>query len=97
MGSAICDVTLENPLSGAPAHWRASGAVNPQPNGTVTLVANSTTGAVLSVQPDGSWQTRPAGTAGPYETAGLNGNVLTYCPDGAHIYAYLFMPTVPNV
>jgi len=33
---------------------------------------------VLSIQPDGSWQTRPAGTAGSWEIAELKGDALKY-------------------
>lgn len=74
-----------------------AGSLNLQPGGFYTLTINGTTGEVLSVQPDGSFQTRPKGTAGPYECCGLNGNSLVYCPDGAHIYAFPYFESVPNV
>jgi hypothetical protein len=95
--SAICRFTLENPSSGAPTSFDPAGSLNVQPDDTVTLTINETTKEVLSVQPDGTWQTRPAGTAGPYERAGLNGNTLAYCPIGKAIYGYLFFKSVPNV
>lgn len=56
-------------------------------NGTVTV--SLTDGTVLSIQPDGSQQTRPAGTAGPWEIARINGNVLIYSPDG-NPYAFAY-------
>ena len=37
-------------------------------------------GDVLSVQPDGSFQTRPAGTEGPFERAVIQGTGLVYRP-----------------
>ena len=39
-------------------------------------------GDVLSVQPDGSLQTRPAGTNGPYELAVVDGSAVVYNPRG---------------
>lgn len=80
-----------------PSSLQAAGSLNPQSNGFFTLTISNTDGAVLSVQPDGSWQTRPAGTAGPYELCGLNGNTLVYCPDGKNIYTVPFYASVPNV
>jgi hypothetical protein len=40
---------------------------NPQPNNRVTVSLPN--GNVFSMQPDGSRQTRPAGTNGPFEQA----------------------------
>lgn len=74
-----------------------AGTLNPQPDGSVTLTINASTEEVLSVQPDGSFQTRPKGTAGAYERANLAGNVLVYCPDGKRPYAFPFFPDCPNV
>ena len=95
--SAVCKVTIDNAGSGSISNWVIASSLNPQPDGTVTLTINPSNGDVLSVQVDGSWQTRPRGTAGPYEKAGINGNILVYCPDDNHIYPYLFLETVPNV
>lgn len=74
-----------------------AGALNPQPNGTVTLTINNTTMEVLSVQPDGSFETRPPGTTGAYEIAYVNGNTLVYCPDGQHVYVFPYFKDCPNV
>lgn len=52
--------------------------VNPQPNGQVTL--SNADGTVVSVQPDGSVGTRPAGTNGAYELCSLNGLTVIYQP-----------------
>ena len=59
------------------------GSLN-QVDGGVTVSLPD--GSVLSVQPDGSYQTRPAGTAGPYEVARVSGNFLIYTP-GDKAYA----------
>ncbi len=60
-----------------------------------TLVADVTTGDVLSLQPDGAWQTRPKGTAGPFEVCTIDGNIATYNPAGSP-FAFRFLPEVPN-
>jgi hypothetical protein len=41
-----------------------------------------TTGEVLSVQPNGTTQTRPAGTFGAYEVAERDGKLRIYTPNG---------------
>lgn len=40
-------------------------------------------GLVLSVQPNGGYETRPAGTAGEYEVAEVVGDKRIYRPAGA--------------
>ena len=69
-------------------------AVNTQPNGLVTI--SFADDQVMSVQPGGSVETRPAGTAGVYEVAYLDGQVVTFCPDGMRPYPFAFVPRVPN-
>lgn len=66
-----------------------------QPNGFFTAIRKD--GTVDSVQPDGSLQTRPAGTAGAYELCAVTGNTRWYCPDGSHVYGLPYAGTVPNV
>lgn len=58
------------------------GSINHVDGGVTISTAD---GAVLSVQPDGSYQTRPAGTAGPYELAQQAGDKLIYSPDD-HVF-----------
>ncbi len=64
-----------------------------QPNGQFTV--GLTDGTVLSCQPDGSFQTRPAGTAGPYELCTVNGGYLTFNPNGVP-FTFAFVASVPN-
>lgn len=67
---------FRDPSGWMPGTWNA--------NGTVALPS----GEVLSVQPDGSYQTRPAGTAGPYEVAQRVGDKLVFTPgDAIHVVA----------
>lgn len=49
---------------------------------------------VLSVQPDGSIEHRPQGTAGPYEIYKLVGDIAIYTPvDGSPSYGFKFTVT----
>jgi hypothetical protein len=63
---------------------------------TVTYPVGSNT--VLSMQPDGTITTAPAGTAGPYECAVLKPDRLVYAPLGANGTAYLlpYVDQIPN-
>lgn len=47
-------------------------------------------GDVLSVQPDGTLQTRPAGTAGPFERAVVSTVGLIYRPKGYEGAAWIY-------
>ena len=72
--------------------------LNDQGNGTFT--ASLADGTVVSIQPDGSRQTRSAGTAGPYEIFTLNGTpqtatVMAFAPQGVPIL-FPFVPQVVN-
>lgn len=61
--------------------WR-EGTINPVPGG-VTVV--NPDGTVLSVQPDGRFESRPAGTAGSYEVAIVDGSDLVYNPGTPYV------------
>lgn len=51
---------------------------------------------VLSVQPDGSIQYRPEGTAGPFELAVLIGDKLIYNPiSGLNVFVFAFINRLP--
>lgn len=69
-------------------------SVNDQGDGTVTL--SRTDGLVLSCQPGGALQTRPAGTAGPYEKCVLDGTLAFFSPDSVTAYGFSFALKVPN-
>lgn len=64
-------------------------------NGYWTL--ETTAGGIISVQPNGSVETRDPGTFGPYETAGRMGDLFVYCPDGKAVYSFRWVNVVPNV
>lgn len=73
--------------------------LNPQPDSTVTV--SNLDGTVMSIQPDGSEQTRPDGTAGPFEKATHNGNVLTFWAgagfaDATQAYPFAVIEALPN-
>lgn len=53
-------------------------------------------GDVLSCQPDGTFQTRPAGTYGDYERCTVNGGYVTYNPLGTTPFTFAYVATVPN-
>lgn len=48
---------------------------------------------VLSCQPDGTLQTRPKGTAGPYELCTVVGGYLTFTPAGTP-FTFAFVSAV---
>ncbi len=55
-------------------------------------------GDVYSPQPNGSLRARPAGTAGAWERAIINGSVVVWAPSGAAGAAYIlpFAAKIPN-
>lgn len=63
---------------------------------TVTYPVGSNT--VLSVQPDGSWETRMQGAQGPYELALKKVDRLVYAPQGAEgpVFLVPFADAIPN-
>jgi len=67
----------------------------PQPDGTVPP---SQPGDVLSVQTDGTLQTRAEGTAGNFERCVKSGSFLVYRPVGTEGRTFVvpFAPNAPN-
>jgi hypothetical protein len=63
--------------------------LNAQPNGQVTVSYPAGASTVLSIQQDGSIQTRPQGTAGAFELASISGNSLVYAPSGTTGEAFM--------
>jgi len=62
------------------------------------VVAERADGLAWSVQPDGSVETRPAGTAGAYELAAPLGSLLVYQPLGppGRRHVFLHVEALPN-
>lgn len=70
--------------------------LNPQPDGSVTVTFPRGASTVLSVQPDGRFETRPAGTSGPFERAILTPQGLVFSPTSAVAFLVPYVPKVPN-
>jgi hypothetical protein len=64
----------------------------------VTVTAPVGENTVLSVQPDGTLETRPAGAQGPYELALLKVDRLVYAPlgVGGPVYLLPYADAIPN-
>jgi hypothetical protein len=73
--------------------------INTLEDGCVTVTHPVGSDTVLSVQPDGTLETRPAGTAGPSERALRKPDRLVYAPLGEAGQAFLipYTETIPNV
>jgi hypothetical protein len=90
-------VIAVGPLGG-PLSIRAG--LNPQPGGLFTV--SNLDGTVLSVQPDGRQESRPSGTAGPFELCkkSSGGNALVYFAGSAFgatmAYTLGFVDALPN-
>ncbi len=71
--------------------------LGPSANNTPIVTVTYPVGAdtVLSVQNDGSIQTRPHGTAGPWERALLKGDRLIY-ESGGKFFLLPYAPESPN-
>lgn len=52
-------------------------------------------GTVMSVQEDGTVQTRPAGSDGSFEQGAVNGNFVVFSPFGKAAYAFPLFLQVP--
>ena len=70
---------------------KAFGSLSSGPWGLVDQIGSSAAGksrlqngdgTIVSVQPDGSIQSRPAGTDGPYEQAVVDAGIITYAGTG---------------
>jgi hypothetical protein len=72
--------------------------INELPDGTVTVTFPVGSDTVLSIQPDGSVETRPHGTDGPFERAILAGGRLIFAPLGSsgRVYIIPFASRLPN-
>lgn len=72
--------------------------LNPQPDGTFTV--SNLDGTVVSVQPDGSEESRPGGTAGPFEKFIRNGEMGFFFAGTAFnsttVHPYVIVETLPN-
>lgn len=76
-------------LTNAPVAQSSSPVtVIPQNNGKSTLA--NPDGTVVSIQPDGTRQTRPAGTAGPWELCTIQGALAVYEPNPGVVWFYGF-------
>lgn len=77
-------------LTNAPVAQSSSPVtVNSQPNTTKVTLSNPD-GTVVSIQPDGTRQTRVAGTAGPWELCDLQGALAVYNPVPGVVWFYGF-------
>jgi hypothetical protein len=52
-------------------------------------------GSVCSCQGDGSQQTRPAGTDGPWEQGLVSGQAILYTTDGITVFAFPYYDKSP--
>ncbi len=64
-------------------------AVSPVSNGGTVL--ENVDGTIVSIQPDGSVQTRPPGADGGYERCQINGNGATWQPAPGVYYTFTFV------
>ncbi len=58
--------------------------------GTGTVLANPD-GTIVSIQPDGSVQSRPPGADGGYERCTVSGNLATWQPVTGVFYTYAYV------
>lgn len=74
--------------------------LNPLPNGKVTASLPAPDGRVKSIQPNGDHEWRPAGTAGAYEQATVDGRYLIYnyrAADGVQrVHLVSLIPELPE-
>jgi hypothetical protein len=63
-----------------------------QGDGSVTVELID--GQIMSVNPDGGTERRPAGTSGPWERAVVLGNLLVFRPSSDRAFAFAFAARV---
>lgn len=68
-----------------PNEMIARNQLNDVGNGEFTVTIGPF-GAVLSVNPQGGLETRPAGTTGPWERCKIQGNCLIFRPSGERTF-----------
>jgi hypothetical protein len=73
---------------------RVAKSLNALGDGTYTV--SNLDDTVMSVNPQGSVETRPAGTNGAWERCTRLGNVVYYNPIGEAVYAFAFAEGVPS-
>ena len=59
------------------------------------VVVENLDGTVMSVQPDGRVESRPAGSAGAYEQATIVGNNLAFRPVSGKVYVFPYVSEIP--
>ena len=59
------------------------------------VVVENLDGTVMSVQPDGRIESRPAGSAGAYEQATIVGNNLAFRPVSGKVYVFPYISEIP--
>ena len=72
--------------------------LNPQLDGTFTVTFPVGSNTVLSIQENGTIETRPQGANGPFEVAQIVGTALVFAPLGKRGPAYLvpYASEIPN-
>lgn len=73
---------------------RLASTLKPSSNPGCVNVIN-TDGTVMSVQPNGTVETRPAGADGSFEQGIVNGAFIVYSPFNQAVYAFPLFQQVP--
>lgn len=73
---------------------RIVAQLKPSSNAGCVNVINQD-GTVMSVQEDGTVQTRPSGSDGSFEQGAVNGNFVVFSPFGKAAYAFPLFQQIP--